>query len=58
MNKLEKELAALSKKLENENFLTKAPRDVVEQVRAKHSGLLEKQQKLASHLKKLIEIES
>jgi len=57
MNKLEKELAALSKKLENENFLTKAPRDVVEQVRAKHSGLQEKQQKLASHLKKLKEIE-
>ena len=58
INKLGKELAGLSKKLENENFLTKAPRDVVEQVRAKHSDLQEKQQKLTSHLKRLKEIES
>jgi valyl-tRNA synthetase len=53
MNKLEKELAAVSKKLENENFLNKAPQDVVEQVKAKHAGFQEKQQKLASHLKRI-----
>jgi valyl-tRNA synthetase len=57
MNKLEKELAAVSKKLENENFLNKAPRDVVEQVKAKHAGFQEKQQKLASHLKRIKELD-
>jgi valyl-tRNA synthetase len=56
MNKLEKELAAVSKKLENENFLNKAPQDVVEQVKAKHAGFQEKQQKLASHLKRIQEL--
>ena len=53
MNKLEKELAGVSKKLANDNFLKKAPHDVVEQVKAKHAGLQEKQQKLASHLELL-----
>ena len=58
MNKLDKELAAVSKKLENENFLNKAPQDVVEQVKAKHAGFQEKQQKLASHLKRIQELET
>ena len=58
MNKLEKELSAVSKKLENENFLNKAPHDVVEQVQAKHSRLEEKQQKLASHLERIREFET
>ena len=58
MNKLEKELAAVLKKLENENFLNKAPHDVVEQVQAKHSRLQEKQQKLASHLERIKELET
>ena len=57
-NKLEKELAAVSKKLENENFLNKAPHDVVEQVQAKHSRLQEKQQKLASHLERIQELDT
>jgi valyl-tRNA synthetase len=57
INKLLKELKAVSKKLENENFLNKAPREVVEQVRAKHSGLEEKQQKLQSNLERIREIE-
>jgi valyl-tRNA synthetase len=58
INKLTKELATVSKKLENENFLGKAPEDVVQQVKAKHSLLQEKQQKLQSNLNKLKEIES
>ena len=58
MNKLEKELAAVLKKLENENFLNKAPHDVVEQVQAKHSRLQEKQQKLASHLERIQELDT
>jgi valyl-tRNA synthetase len=58
MNKLEKELAGVSKKLANENFLKKAPQDVVEQVKAKHAGLQEKQQKLASHLERIKELDT
>jgi valyl-tRNA synthetase len=55
INKLTKELAAVSKKLQNQNFLKKAPPDVVEQVKAKHGRLQEKQQKLASHLDRIKE---
>jgi valyl-tRNA synthetase len=58
MNKLTKELAAVSKKLENDSFLNKAPNDVVEQVRAKHSGLQEKQMKLESHIERIKEMNS
>jgi valyl-tRNA synthetase len=58
MNKLDKELAAVSKKLENENFLNKAPQDVVEQVKAKHAGFEEKKQKLALHLQRIKELET
>jgi valyl-tRNA synthetase len=57
MNKLEKELTGVSKKLENKNFLNKAPHDVVEKVKAKHAGFQEKQQKLASHLKRIQELD-
>jgi valyl-tRNA synthetase len=55
INKLTKELAAVSKKLQNQNFLKKAPPDVVEQVKAKHGRLQEKQQKLESHLDRIKE---
>jgi valyl-tRNA synthetase len=58
MNKLTKELAAVSKKLKNDSFLNKAPNDVVEQVRAKHSGLQEKQMKLESHIERIKEMNS
>jgi valyl-tRNA synthetase len=53
MNKLEKEMSGVSKKLANDDFLNKAPHDVVEQVKAKHADLQEKQQKLASHLERI-----
>jgi valyl-tRNA synthetase len=58
INKLAKELTTVSKKLENENFLNKAPQEVVEKVKAKHNGLLEKEQKLQSHLTRIKEIET
>jgi valyl-tRNA synthetase len=58
MNKLAKELAVVSKKLGNDSFLNKAPRDIVEQVKAKHAGLEEKQQKLESNLNRLKEMGS
>jgi valyl-tRNA synthetase len=58
INKLTKELAAISKKLQNQNFLNKAPQDVVEQVKAKHERLQEKQQKLESHLDRIKDLET
>jgi valyl-tRNA synthetase len=58
LNKLMKELSVVSKKLENENFLNKAPKDVVEQVKAKHSSFQEKQKKLQSNLDRIKEIDS
>jgi valyl-tRNA synthetase len=58
MNKLTKELAVVSKKLGNDGFLNKAPNDVVEQVKAKHSGLQEKQKKLESNLNRIKEMGS
>ncbi|MGD8303410.1 MAG: class I tRNA ligase family protein, partial [Desulfobacterales bacterium] len=58
LNKLIKELATVSKKLANRNFLDKAPQDVVEKVRAKHASLQEKQQKLQSHLDRIKAIET
>jgi valyl-tRNA synthetase len=58
MNKLTKELAVVSKKLGNDGFLNKAPNDVVEQVKAKHAGLEEKQKKIESNLNRLKEMGS
>ena len=58
MNKLSKELEVLSKKLKNEGFLNKAPSNVIEQVRAKHSDLQEKQKKLESHIGRIKEMDS
>jgi valyl-tRNA synthetase len=51
--KLQDELNPLVKKLNNEDFLKKAPPEVVEKVREKHGGLLEKQEKLMSTLNKI-----
>ncbi|MGD9053719.1 MAG: valine--tRNA ligase [Desulfobacterales bacterium] len=58
LNKLAKELTAVSKKLANRNFLDKAPQDVVEKVKVKHNRLQEKQQKLEDHLNRIKQIET
>jgi valyl-tRNA synthetase len=58
MSKLAKELTTVSKKLENTGFLNKAPNDVVEQVKTKHSRLQEKQQELQSNLDRIKEIDT
>jgi valyl-tRNA synthetase len=58
INKLVNELTTVAKKLENDSFLSKAPEDVVQQVKAKHALLQEKQQKLQSNLNKIKQIES
>ncbi len=58
INKLTKELAVVSKKLGNDNFLSKAPEDVVENVKEKHQTLTAKQEKLQSTLNKIKNLES
>jgi len=58
INKLTNESAAVSKKLNNEDFLTKAPVEVVAKVKAKHDVLVEKQQKLLSNMTKIKELEA
>jgi len=47
------DLAGLEKKLNNENFLGKAPVDVVANVKEKHAALQEKLDKLTSNLEKI-----
>lgn len=46
IGKLADELAVVSKKLENKDFLMKAPAEIVEKVKEKHRILAERQQKL------------
>ena len=53
IRKLDTELAKVSKKLENEAFLNKAPADVVNDVKEKHARLAEKQQKVRANLEKI-----
>ena len=53
VGKLSVELSALSKKLNNEDFLHKAPESVVEKVKEKHRVILEKQQKLEANLERI-----
>jgi len=58
INKLSNELSIVSKKLTNEDFLSKAPKNVVEKVREKQEFLMEKQQKLRTNLDKIKELET
>ena len=50
LKKVEKEIIFLSKKLSNQNFVDKAPPDVIEKDRQNHKDLSEKQTKLQVHL--------
>ncbi|OQY58473.1 MAG: valine--tRNA ligase [Desulfobacteraceae bacterium 4572_88] len=54
--KVAKELKAASNKLNNEDFLAKAPEAVVEKAKEKHERLVEKKQKLQSNLDKIRKI--
>ena len=56
IGKLTNELAIVSKKLSNEDFLNKAPAHVVDKVREKSEILAEKHQKLESNLEKIKEL--
>jgi valyl-tRNA synthetase len=53
MKKISSELAGVAKKLNNEDFLGKAPGHVVEKVKEKHGLLFEKQQKIQSNLERI-----
>jgi len=54
--KIVKELNGIGKKLSNEDFLLKAPQEVVQKVRDKGERLTEKRNKLQEHLNKVIEL--
>ena len=53
LGKLGGDLTPLARKLSNEDFLRKAPGEVVEKVRQKHGELLVRQEKLMSTLDKI-----
>ncbi len=56
--KAETEIAKLDRKLNNADFLNKAPENVVAKVRDQHAGFAEKQKALASHLERIEELAS
>ena len=56
INKLDGELAKVIKKLENEAFLSKAPANVVQDVKAKHATLAEKKEKVQANLERIKEL--
>jgi valyl-tRNA synthetase len=57
LGKLEKEMTGVSKKLNNHDFLNKAPEAVVTKVRDKHTALAEKYDRIQANLVKIREIE-
>jgi len=58
LGKLKDEIAASNKKLSNEDFLRKAPDDIVEKVKEKNRISVEKQLKLMSNLDRIKSIEA
>jgi valyl-tRNA synthetase len=58
ISKLANELDMATKKLRNEDFLHKAPKDVVEKVKRRYDNLMEKQRKLQNNLDKIRELEA
>jgi valyl-tRNA synthetase len=53
ISKLSKELTSLAKKLHNQDFLAKAPPEVVDKVKAQQQELLDRQQKIQVNLDKI-----
>jgi valyl-tRNA synthetase len=56
ISKLDGELSKVIKKLENEAFLSKAPANVVADVKAKHARLAEKKEKVQANLERIKEL--
>ena len=53
IDKIDKEKAGLEKKLDNPNYIEKAPADVVAKTREKHAGLMDKRRKLDANLSRI-----
>jgi len=53
LKKLDGELVKLSKKLGNQDYLAKAPAEVVQKTKDKHTGLSEKQKKIQAQLERV-----
>ena len=53
IDKIDKEMAGLGKKLDNPNYIEKAPADVVAKTRDKHAGLMDKRRKLDANLSRI-----
>jgi len=53
INKLEKDLATVSKKLSSEDFLRKAPHDIIEKEKSKAREVNEKREKLLTSLNRI-----
>jgi valyl-tRNA synthetase len=56
ISKIAKELVGIDKKLRNEDFLEKAPKEVVEKVREKGAKLAEKRSRLEENLEKVSQV--
>jgi valyl-tRNA synthetase len=46
-------MAGLGKKLDNPDYIEKAPADVVAKTREKHAGLMDKRRKLEANLSRI-----
>ena len=55
MRKIDAELKTVTNKLENENFMTKAPEQIVSKVKIKQKKLLEREAKLESNIDRIKE---
>ena len=51
--KIDREMAGLGKKLDNPDYIEKAPADVVAKTREKHAGLMDKRRKLEANLSRI-----
>jgi len=56
MGKLNAEMATVTKKLDNEGFISKAPAHVIEKVKEKHLAIGEKQKKLQANIDRIKEL--
>jgi valyl-tRNA synthetase len=53
LGKIDKELTSVAKKLNNQDFLAKAPAEVVDKVKSQQQELMDRQQKLQANLEKI-----
>ena len=53
IDKIGREMAGLEKKLDNSNYIEKAPADIVAKAREKYAGLMDKRRKLEANLTRI-----